>query len=324
MNLCERKHYLESPILRADRIGPPEQNADLLDMLCTPNDGENAALPCCALPTRASLAELVEDVKCIWYPSHFSGSAAPGTSCRERIAASLDRVQARLRDQVRRAFGSTCADRTSRHKAVCGPCNGLAEDVTAQVIARLPTLRALLDDDIQAAFEGDPAARWLEEVLCCYPGVNALLHHRIAHELFQLEVPLLPRIIAELARASTGIDIHPGASIGPGFFIDHGAGVVIGETARIGSRVRIYQGVTLGARSFPRDGQGRLLKGIPRHPIVEDDVVIYARATILGRVTIGCGATIAGNVWVTRSVPAGSVITKPRLRTERFEGGAGI
>lgn len=154
--------------------------------------------------------------------------------------------------------------------------------------------------------------------------MTAIIQHRIAHELHALAVPLIPRMISELAHSATGIDIHPGAHIGPSFFIDHGTGVVIGETAAIGQRVRIYQGVTLGARGFPSDEGGHLVKGLPRHPIVEDDVVIYAGATILGRITIGKGATIGGNVWLTRSVPPGGVVTQARARQDSFENGSGI
>ena len=179
--------------------------------------------------------------------------------------------------------------------------------------AALPGLRTLLDTDVLAAYHGDPAARSVDEVLLCYPGVLAVIHHRLAHHLYRAGLPLLARISAELAHSATGIDIHPGAQIGPSFFIDHGTGVVIGETAIIGERVRIYQAVTLGAKRFPSDESGQLQKGHPRHPIVEDDVVIYAGATILGRITIGQGSTIGGNVWLTRSVPAGSNPTQANL-----------
>jgi serine O-acetyltransferase len=181
---------------------------------------------------------------------------------------------------------------------------------------RLPAVRRLLDSDVQAAFDGDPAARSVDEVLLCYPGITAMIHHRLAHQLYTLGVPLLARIVAELAHAKTGIDLHPGAQIGAGLFIDHGTGVVIGETAVIGERVRIYQAVTLGARSFPVDEQGHVQKGLARHPIVEDEVVIYAGATILGRITLGRGSTIGGNVWVTRSVPPGSHVTQASSQQE--------
>ena len=178
----------------------------------------------------------------------------------------------------------------------------------------LPGLRQALDEDVLAAFHGDPAAQSVDEVVLSYPGVLALIHHRIAHALYGLELPLLARMVAELAHGQTGIDIHPGARIGAGCFIDHGTGVVIGETAVIGRNVRIYQAVTLGAKRFPRDAQGHLQKGWPRHPIVQDDVVIYAGATILGRVTIGRGAVIGGNVWVTEDVPPGAHVTQATVQ----------
>ena len=192
-----------------------------------------------------------------------------------------------------------------------------AADIEAQAVALihdfaavLPELRALLDTDVLAAYHGDPAARSVDEVLLCYPGVVAIIHHRLAHELYLLGLPLLARIIAEIAHSATGIDIHPGAHIGSSFFIDHGTGVVIGETAIIGNRVRLYQHVTLGARRFTTSEDGHLEKGQPRHPTVEDDVVIYAGATVLGCITIGRGSSIGGNVWLTHSVPPDSVVTQ--------------
>ncbi|MBV8379352.1 MAG: serine acetyltransferase [Paucibacter sp.] len=185
-----------------------------------------------------------------------------------------------------------------------------ARSITSAFALALPGIRRLLDQDVLAAFEGDPAARSVDEVLLCYPGIEAMIHHRLAHQLHGLGVPLIARVIAELAHTRTGIDIHPGARIGAGLFIDHGTGVVVGETAVIGRRVRIYQAVTLGARSFPTDEHGQIRKGAPRHPVVEDEVVIYAGATILGRITLGRGSTIGGNVWLTHSVPAGSHVTQ--------------
>jgi len=195
--------------------------------------------------------------------------------------------------------------------------DGQAPRIVREFAAALPGLRRLLDTDVLAAFDGDPAARSVDEVLICYPGIAAMIHHRIAHALYALGVPLLARMIAEIAHSDTGIDIHPGAQIGAGFFVDHGTGVVIGETAVIGQRVRVYQNVTLGAKSFPTAEDGVLVKGLPRHPVVEDDVVIYAGATVLGRVTIGRGSTIGGNVWLTHSVPPGSHLTQADARSER-------
>ena len=191
------------------------------------------------------------------------------------------------------------------------------DDIVAKAInivrafaASLPGVRGLLDTDVRAAYNGDPAAHSVDEILLCYPGAQAVIHHRLAHVLHGLGASMIARIIAELAHSETGIDIHPGAKIGSGFFIDHGTGVVIGETAVIGERVRIYQAVTLGAKRFNVGEDGVLEKGAPRHPILEDDVVVYAGATILGRITIGKGSSIGGNVWLTRSVPLGSVITQ--------------
>jgi serine O-acetyltransferase len=178
--------------------------------------------------------------------------------------------------------------------------------------------------DAQAAYDGDPAATDPTEAIFCYPGLLALTSHRIAHELHRLGVPLLPRIINEHAHSLTGIDIHPGAQLGTSLFIDHGTGVVIGETCVIGNRVRIYQGVTLGAKSFPLDDDGKPIKGVPRHPIVEDDVILYAGATVLGRVTIGRGSVIGGNVWLVRSVPPDSRISQSPVRDDGYVAGAGI
>ncbi len=188
----------------------------------------------------------------------------------------------------------------------------------------LPKIRQLLDQDLIAGLKGDPAANCLDEFLLCYPGMRAMIYHRLAHELYKSGVPLIARIISEVAHSDTGIDIHPGATIGGGFFIDHGTGVVIGETAIIGERVRLYQAVTLGAKRFPAGANGELTKGLARHPIVEDDVVIYAGATILGRITIGQGSTIGGNVWLTHSVPPNSHVTQADFNNDIVSGGLGI
>ncbi|THF65168.1 serine O-acetyltransferase EpsC [Pseudothauera rhizosphaerae] len=206
---------------------------------------------------------------------------------------------------------------TARHNGNAGDDPDVQAGRILQHFAdALPGIREQLDTDVEAAFRGDPAARTVDEVVLCYPGLLAIIHHRIAHTLYTLGAPLVARIIAEIAHSETGIDIHPGATIGNSFFIDHGTGVVIGETAVIGERVRIYQAVTLGAKRFPVGADGGLEKGQPRHPIVEDDVVIYAGATILGRITIGRGSSIGGNVWLTRSVPPGSNVTQAHSQHE--------
>ena len=183
-------------------------------------------------------------------------------------------------------------------------------------LRKLPNLRARLSIDVQAAHDGDPAATSIDEVIFAYPAIFAITIYRLAHELHLQGIPLLPRIMTEHAHSVTGIDIHPGATIGDGFFIDHGTGVVIGETTFIGNRVKLYQGVTLGALSFAMDAEGRMIRGKKRHPTIEDDVVIYAGATILGGTTIiGRGCVIGGNVWLTRSVPPYSrvLISEPEL-----------
>ena len=196
-----------------------------------------------------------------------------------------------------------------------------AAEIVQAFARQLPAIRGLLDSDVEAAYQGDPAARSVDEVLLCYPGILAVIHYRLAHTLYVLGVPLIARILSEIAHSATGIDIHPGAQIDEGFFIDHGTGVVIGETTIIGKRVRLYQAVTLGAKRFTQDESGALEKGAPRHPILEDEVVVYAGATILGRITIGRGSSIGGNVWLTRSVPAGSHVSQASLQHE--PGGAG-
>jgi serine O-acetyltransferase len=182
------------------------------------------------------------------------------------------------------------------------------EDTVSAFISSLPQLRHLLATDVEATFNGDPAAVSYDEVISCYPGIRAICNYRIAHEMDKLEVPLIPRMISEMAHRETGIDIHPKASVGQSFTIDHGTGVVIGATSVIGTNVKIYQGVTLGAKSFPLDAEGKPIKGIPRHPIIGNNVIIYSNATVLGRIVIGDGAIIGANIWITADVPAGARI----------------
>jgi len=261
-------------------------------------------------PSRDALVEIVESLKGALFPMRLGPPDLRHESEDFYVGYTLDSALNALWSQARLELRYT-----ARHQP------RTAEDIDAQAgaavrefAAALPGIRRLLDGDVLAAFQGDPAARSVDEVLLCYPGILAMIHHRIAHQLYGLGLPLLARIAAELAHAQTGIDIHPGAKIDAGFFIDHGTGVVIGETAVIGKRVRIYQAVTLGAKRFPTDADGNLQKGLPRHPVVEDDVVIYAGATILGRVTLGKGATIGGNVWITDDVPAGAGVTQASLQ----------
>ncbi len=253
-------------------------------------------------PSRTALAALVEELRALLFPGYFGASELKAETLRYHLGAHLDRVHHGLADQIQR--GLMASDPT------CTECGDRSLELAGAFLARLPEVRRLLATDIEAGFEGDPAATSPEEVLFSYPGLLAITNQRLAHELLKLGVPLLPRMITEQAHSLTGIDIHPGAQIGECFFIDHGTGVVIGETCVIGRNVRIYQGVTLGAKSFPLDAEGHPIKGVPRHPVVEDDVIIYSNATILGRITLGQGSAIGGNVWLTHSVPPGSVITQ--------------
>ena len=249
--------------------------------------------------------------------------ATDNESPERRVERELDEIEAVLAAQIHFALefparlGEEAAQDT---KALDARALRLARELLAQT----PRLRERVFEDARAAWRGDPSCRHPIEALYAFPGIFAVTRHRIANILYHLEVPLLPRLIAENAHHRTGIDIHPGATIGREFFIDHGTGIVIGETAIVGNRVTLYQGVTLGAKSFPVDTEGHLVKGLPRHPIIEDDVTIYASATVLGRVTIGRGSVIGGNVWLTHSVPPNSRVSQAAPLQSGFEHGAGI
>jgi serine O-acetyltransferase len=271
------------------------------------------------LPSPKALTRVVDDLAGALFPHRLGMPELSEEGIDYFVGNSLDQTLRELLGQIRRELMFSVEE-----PADVEAVQQRAVAVTCTFASRLAAVRRLLESDIHAAFVGDPAARSVDEVLVCYPGVTAVTHHRLAHELHLLGVPLVARIIAELAHSATGIDIHPGAQIGGSFFIDHGTGVVIGESCIIGERVRLYQAVTLGAKRFEKDEAGKLVKGTARHPIVEDDVVIYAGATILGRITIGRGAIIGGNVWVTRSVPPGANVTQAKLRTEAFHDGGGI
>ena len=269
------------------------------------------------LPSGDTLREVVAQLCGALFPMRLGPPDLRQESENYYIGHTLDAALNALLRQVRLELLYV-----ARHELVSAAQIELrAVGIVRDFASALPAVRRLLDTDVEAAFRGDPAARSVDEVLLCYPGVRALIHHRLAHRLYLLGVPLIARIIAELAHSETGIDIHPGARIGAGLFIDHGTGVVIGETAVIGERVRIYQAVTLGAKRFEKDEDGNLQKGGPRHPVVEDEVVIYAGATILGRITIGAGSSIGGNVWLTRSVPPGSKVSQASTRQESIEAG---
>jgi serine O-acetyltransferase len=271
------------------------------------------------LPSSKVLKQIVENLTAVLYPNRLGLPDVDEEGIDYFVGHTLDGVLRQLNRQIALELQFF-----ANHEGLQLNVHQQSVQITTDFAAQLPTIRTLLDSDIQAAYEGDPAARSSDEVLVCYPGINAVIHHRIAHQLYKLGAPLVARVISEVAHSATGIDIHPGAQIGESFFIDHGTGVVIGETAIIGKHVRLYQAVTLGAKRFIKDDNGILVKGNARHPIVEDDVVVYAGATILGRITIGKGSTIGGNVWLTHSVPPGSHISQAQVRSELFEGGGGI
>ena len=303
--------------------GMGDDFSQLVGALCTPGNGAAGVKKRRrdqALPSRQSVGEIVEGLRSVLFPGYFGFSELQEESLRFHVGAQLDQIRRSLQEQVKRGLCFTCEEGTD-----CLPeCDRKARDLTGAFLRKLPGVQRKLALDVQASYEGDPAAANPEEVIFCYPGLAAVTNYRLAHELHLLGVPIIPRMITEAAHSATGIDIHPGAAIGELFFIDHGTGIVIGETSIIGSRVRIYQGVTLGAKSFQLDQDGNPVRGIDRHPIVEDDVTIYSGATILGRVTIGRGSVIGGNVWLVHGVPPGSRITQAQTREDMFERGAGI
>ena len=261
-------------------------------------------------PSREVLVSVLDGISAALFPSHYGQSDLAAENIDYFVGHTLNDALLLLTDQVRRslAFGSLDGE-----AGIAIERQALA--ITRDFASSLPVIRGRLVSDLKAAYQGDPAATGFPEILLGYPGMTAIMFYRLAHALNGLEATMLARLISNIAHSRTGIDIHPAARIGSSFFIDHGTGVVIGETAIIGERVRLYQAVTLGARHFPTDAAGALVKGQARHPIVEDDVVIYAGATILGRVTIGRGSTIGGNVWLTESVPPGSRITQAHARS---------
>lgn len=273
------------------------------------------------LPSIANLQKIIDMVREILFPGYFGSTSLRPNTTRHYMGVYVDELYELLSREILAGMCFECedenADKIKKH-------TGLAKQIAVQFIEYLPEIRRKLVTDVNATFLNDPAARNVGEVIFCYPAIRAITNYRMAHKLLELEVPLIPRFIAEMAHSETGIDIHPRASIGENFTIDHGTGVVIGSTSIIGNNVKIYQGVTLGAKSFPLDDDGNPIKGIPRHPIVEDNVVIYSGATILGRITIGEGSIIGGNVWITREIPPHSRIVQSRPKETAFTDGSGI
>ncbi len=268
------------------------------------------------LPSRESVVEVLRDLLDILYPGYWRKQNLHIGNVEYHVGDLIDGLHDKLTQQIARALRHE-QDYVPVETRVELDFEALAQQKAIELLKHLPDVRMQLEQDVQAAFEGDPAAKSYHEVIFCYPGLEAVSVYRIAHELLLLGVPLIPRMMTEYAHARTGIDIHPGARIMPGFFIDHGTGVVIGETCDIGRNVKLYQGVTLGALSFPRDADGNIIRGMKRHPTLEDEVVVYANATILGGDTvIGHHAVIGSNVWITQSVHPATVVSleKPSLR----------
>ena len=273
------------------------------------------------LPSIEKLNKFVGIVREILFPGYFGNTSLRSNTIKHYVGVYVDELFELLSEQILAGLCFTCAnpeqvDMQERSK--------FAQGLASEFISFLPEIRRLLVTDVEAAYLGDPAANSQSEVIYCYPTIRAIINHRVAHQLLKLGVPLIPRIISEMGHSETGIDIHPGAQIGEAFTIDHGTGVVIGSTCIIGSNVKLYQGVTLGAKSFPLDEDGNPIKGIPRHPIVEDNVIIYAQATILGRIRIGANSVIGGNVWVTSSLPPNTKLVQSKAKETDFSDGAGI
>lgn len=274
------------------------------------------------LPSRTETVQLVKDLLELVYP----GFIGRQRLTRHNVAYHVGDLLPRISEASFRQIHKCLCYMAETASPGCDPeeeCNALARQYTMEFLDEIPAVREMLAGDVQAAYDGDPAAMNLDEVVLAYPGLLAISVHRLAHKLYQLDVPIMPRIMSEWTHAKTGIDIHPGARIGRNFFIDHGTGVVIGETTDIGDNVKIYQGVTLGALSFPKDERGRVIRGTKRHPTVRDNVTIYANAIVLGGETVlGENSVIGGSVFVTSSVPPDSVVTfkPPELRVKPKPG----
>ena len=261
------------------------------------------------LPSGAMLCEIVELARAILFPGYFGNATLNSRTINYHIGVNVERLMELLTQQI---LAGLCSVEENSNQAYGEELRLKAANLSAQFIAQLPQIRKLLATDVEAAYNGDPAATSYGEVISCYPAIKAISNYRIAHELVKLDVPIIPRMISEQAHSETGIDIHPAATIGEGFTIDHGTGIVVGATAIIGNNVKLYQGVTLGAKSFDTDSDGNPIKGIPRHPIIGDNVVIYSNASILGRITIGANAVIGGNIWVTEDVAEGEKLVQAK------------
>ncbi len=292
---------------------------EVIDKLSSESSFKNVFhLSHAGLPILSSqvLEQMVELTRSILFPGYFGTFTASKASVKYQMGVKVEELSESLTNQI---LASLCFILEEGDKNIDEQELKIkAEEKSKAFITRLPKIREVLLTDLQAMYNGDPAAKSYGEIIFCYPAIRAITNYRIAHELLLLGVPLIPRIITEMAHSETGIDIHPGATIGEYFCIDHGTGVVIGETCIIGKHVQLYQGVTLGAKSFPLDENGNPIKGIPRHPIIEDNVIIYSNSTILGRITIGEGATIGGNLWVTNDVAKGERMIQAKSKNKEI------
>lgn len=265
------------------------------------------------MPNIKRLKQFVQLCRGIIFPGYFVYDSYMHQSERYLTGVNVEQVSCIISNEI---YAALCLYQEDLERVDSAMLQQKSQSMAIEFVAGLPELRRMLNLDVEAIYDGDPAAESYKEIVFAYPGIRALINYRVAHLLYKIGVPLLPRVITEMAHSETGIDIHPYATIGERFAIDHGTGIVIGATAIIGNNVKIYQGVTLGAKSFPTDKDGNILKGEPRHPIIEDDVVIYAQATILGRVRIGRGSTIGGNVWVTQDVAPFSKIVQNNVKKD--------
>jgi serine O-acetyltransferase len=275
------------------------------------------------MPSTKKIGVIVSKIREILFPGYFGNTTLDPVAIHYYMGVYINEIFELLSDQILAGLCFACSEGKNNDRDIASNTQ-LAHEMASSFIDYLPQLRKSSSNDVEAAFLGDPAAHGRGEVIFCYPAIRAISSYRIANKLVELGVPLIPRIISEMAHSETGIDINPEAKIGEYFTIDHGTGTVIGATCVIGKNVKLYQGVTLGAKSFPLDKDGNPIKGIPRHPIIEDDVIIYAQATILGRVTIGRGSVIGGNVWVTSDIPPNSKVIQFKVRNTSFKDGGGI
>ncbi|MBQ4380224.1 MAG: serine acetyltransferase [Bacteroidaceae bacterium] len=299
------KKFTETMNAVVEKLVEPQSCKDLLREY---NEGA-------PLPSGKALEEIIELARSIFFPGYYGNPTVNAGTLRYHLGVNIERLYTLLIEQIQAGLSFADYRNVSAYAAynkqtIYKELHRMATTRAEAFIGKLPEIRRVLATDVKAAYDGDPAAKSFGEIISCYPIIKVLTIYRMAHELWSLDVPLIPRMLTELAHSETGVDIHPGAQIGEYFTIDHGTGVVIGETCIIGNNVKLYQGVTLGAKSFPLDADGNPIKGILRHPILEDDIIVYSNASILGRITIGKGAVIGGNVCITQDVEAGTTITQ--------------